>query len=115
MQFEFMPGRGIKDAVFIVRQIHEAYIRKNRNMYFAFVDLEKAFDRVRRKVLCWALRKVGLMQVMYQNGRSQVRVNKLFSGVFDVQVGVHRGSVFYHENFALVAHGNFYMLMTPYC
>ena len=30
---------------------------------------------------------------MYQNTRSQVRVNNLFSDVFDVQVGVHQGSV----------------------
>ena len=55
MQFGFMPGRGTTDAIFIVRQIQEAYIRKNRNLFFAFVDLEKAFDRVPRKVLWWAL------------------------------------------------------------
>ena len=100
MQFGFMPGRGTTDTIFIVRQILEAYIRKNRNLLFAFVDLQKAFDRVPRKVLWWALRKVGIpewivdvTQVMYQNARSQVRVNNLFSDVFDVQVGVHQGSV----------------------
>ena len=53
MQFKFMPGCGTTDAIVIVRQIQEAYIRKNRNQYFAFVDLEKAFDRVPRKVLWW--------------------------------------------------------------
>ena len=42
---------GTTHAMFIVRQIQEAYIRKNQNLYFAFVDLEKAFDRVPRKVL----------------------------------------------------------------
>ena len=62
-----------------------------------------------------------MIQVIYQNATSQVRVNYLFSHVFDVQVGVHQGSVLspilfiiVHENFALVAHGNFYMLMTSY-
>ena len=100
MQFGFMPGHGTTDAIFIVRQIQEAYIRKNRNLFFAFVDLEKAFNRVPRKVLWWALRKVGIpewivrvIQVMYQNARSQVRVNNLFNDVFDVQVVVHQGSV----------------------
>ena len=100
VQFGFMPGRGTTDAIFIVRQIQEAYIRKNRNLFFAFVGLEKAFDRVPRKVLRWALRKVGIpewivlvIQVMYQNARSQVSVNNLFSDVFDVQVGVHQGSI----------------------
>ena len=51
MQFGFMPGRCTKDAIFISRKIQEAHIRKNWNLYFAFVDLEKAFDRVTRKVL----------------------------------------------------------------
>ena len=51
MQFGFMTGHGTTDAIFIERQIQEAYIRKNQNLYFAFVDLEKAFDRVPRKVL----------------------------------------------------------------
>ena len=100
VQFGFMPGRGTTDVIFIVRQIQEAYIRKNRKLFFAFVDLEKAFDRVPRKVLWWVLWKVGILewivrviQVMYQNVRSQVRVNNLVSDVFDVQVGVHQGSV----------------------
>ena len=51
---------GTTHAMFIVRQIQEAYIRKNQNLYFAFVDLEKAFDRGPRKGLWWALRKVGV-------------------------------------------------------
>ena len=29
MKFGFMPGCGTTDAIFIVRQIQEAYIRKN--------------------------------------------------------------------------------------
>ena len=98
MQFGFMPGGGTTNAIFIVRQVQEAYIRKNQNLYFAFIDLEKAFDRVPRKVLWWALWKVGVpewivrvVQVMYQNARSQVRVNNVFSDVFDVKVGVPQG------------------------
>ena len=60
MQFGFTPGRGTIDAIFILRQIQEKYIGKNRNLYFAFVDLGKAFDKVPRKMLWWALRKVGI-------------------------------------------------------
>ena len=36
---------------------------------------------------------VRVIQVMYQNARSQVRVNNLFGDVFNVQVGVYQGSV----------------------
>ena len=55
MQFGFVPGRGTTDAIFIIRQLQEQYIAANKPLYFAFVDLEKAFDQVPRKVLWWAL------------------------------------------------------------
>ena len=69
-------------------------------MFFAFVDLEKAFDRVPRKVLWWAMRKVGveewtvrLVQAMYNNTCSRMRVGSEYSDEFEVGVGVHQGSV----------------------
>ena len=67
-----------------------------KDPYFAFVDLEKGFDRAPRKVLSWALRKVGVdeglirtIQTMYTNAKSSVRINGQFSSWFNVQVGVH--------------------------
>ena len=61
----------------------------------AFVDLKKAFDRVPRKVIWWALRKlsveewiVRLVQGMYANARSRVRVGEGYSEEFEVKVGV---------------------------
>ena len=45
MKFGFMPGRGTTDAIFILRQLQVKHLAKNKNLYFAFVDLEKAFDR----------------------------------------------------------------------
>ena len=45
---ECMPGT--TDTIYISRQIQEKYIGKNSNLYGAFVDLEKVFDRVPRKV-----------------------------------------------------------------
>ena len=64
----------------------------------AFVDLEKAFDHVPRKVILWALRKLGveewivrLVQGIYANARSRVRVGEGFSKEFEVKVGVHQG------------------------
>ena len=69
-------------------------------LYFAFVDLEKAFDGVPRKVLWWALRSLGVeewavrvIQGMYVDVKSLVRVNSQYSKEFGVGVGVHQGYV----------------------
>ena len=100
MQFGFMPGRGTTDAIFILRQMQEKFLGKKKNLYFAFIDLEKAFDRVPRDIVWWALRKLGasewlvkVVQTMYRNAQSRVRINSTFSDSFGVKVGVHQGSV----------------------
>ena len=48
------------DATFIVRQMQEKYLAKKKELWMAFVDQEKAFYRVPRKVVWQALRKVGV-------------------------------------------------------
>jgi len=100
MQFGFRAGRGTTDAIFIVRQLQEKYREKKKNLYFAFIDLEKAFDRVPREVVSWAMRQPGveewLVQVvmsMYEEERTVVRTPFGDSKSFPVKVGVHQGSV----------------------
>ena len=57
MQFGFMKGKGTIDAIFIVRQVQEKFRVQGKKLYeyFGFVDLEKAFDRVPREVIRWAM------------------------------------------------------------
>ena len=59
-QFGFVAGKGTTDAIFVVRQLQEKYLAANKRLNMAFVDLEKAFDRVPRKVIWWAPRKLGV-------------------------------------------------------
>ena len=85
MQFGFMPGRGTSDAIFILRQVHEKYLGKHKDLCFVFVDLEEAFDHLSRIVL-WAMRKLGVeewlirtVQAMYTNAKFSVQVNCHYS------------------------------------
>ncbi|HXJ94687.1 MAG TPA: reverse transcriptase domain-containing protein [Terriglobia bacterium] len=100
MQFGFRPGRGTTDAIFIVRQMQEKFLAKRKELWMAFVDLEKAFDRVPREVVWWALRKMGVeewlvkvIQSMYADATTAVRLGGGESKAFAVKVGVHQGSV----------------------
>ena len=60
MQFGFIKGKGTTDAIFIVRQMQEKFRSKGNKLYFGCVDLEKAFDRVPREVIGWAMHKLGM-------------------------------------------------------
>ena len=98
MQCGFMSGRGTTDAIFIVRQLQEKHLTANKPLDMAFVDLEKAFSRVPRDVIWWAMRKLGIDEwlvrlVMHKDVRSRVRVSDGYSEEFGVGVGVHQGSV----------------------
>ena len=55
MQFGFMPGKGTTHPTFVVRQFQEKFTEKNKSLYFAFINLEKVFDRVPRKIVEWSL------------------------------------------------------------
>ena len=74
-----------------------------------FVDMEKAFDRVPRKVMEWVMRKKGLSEVMvrvvmrlYDGAKTRVRVRSAYSEEFEIKVGVHQGSVLSPLLFAIV-------------
>ena len=78
-------------------------------VYMCFVDMEKAFDRLPRKVMKWAMRKKGLSEVMvravmslYDGANTRVRVGSAYSEEFKVKVGVHQGSVLSLLLFAIV-------------
>ena len=60
MQFGFVKGKGTTDAIFMARQMQENFRVKGKKLYFGFVDLEKAFDRVPREVISWAKHKLGV-------------------------------------------------------
>ncbi len=53
----FWKGRGCKDQIFAMKILVEEYLGKDKNLYAAFKDLEKAYDRVDREAL-WNVLKI---------------------------------------------------------
>ena len=109
MQFGFMPGKGTTDAIFIMRQVQNKHQAKKKRRYYAFVDLEKAFDRVRRKMMRWALRKLGVdewlirtVMALYTEDCTVVITDAGLRECFELKVGLHQGSVLSPLLFAAV-------------
>ena len=87
MQFGFMSEGGTIDPVFITRKLQEWYHANGKKLYMCFADLEKAFDRLQRKVLEWVLRMKGIPEVLVgsvkslcDGAKTSVRVDSEWSG-----------------------------------
>ncbi|MEL6804521.1 MAG: reverse transcriptase domain-containing protein, partial [Bacteroidota bacterium] len=98
-QFGFAAGKSTTDAIFIARQLQEKYLQNKKELYHIFVDLEKAFDKVPRQAISWALRRqmvpeylVKAVMGLYTNSMSQVKFAGGLSEEFPIRVGVHQGS-----------------------
>ena len=94
----FRAGRGWNDQIFVVKQIVEKTIEKDKKTYMAFVDLEKAYDSVSREKLWKVLDEYGVkgkllraVQALYVDGRSRVKVGRMESELFGVCRGVRQG------------------------
>ena len=98
-QFGFMPGRSTAVAVFCLRMLLKKWTERQRAMHFAFIDLEKAYDRVPREELWECLRLaetsecyIKIIKDMYDGATATVRSAAGLTEEFKVGVGLHQGS-----------------------
>jgi hypothetical protein len=74
-----MPGRSTTEAIFLIRQVMEWFREQKKDLHMVFIDLEKAYDKILRNVMWWALDKhkvptkyVTLIKDMYDNAMTSV-------------------------------------------
>ena len=77
-----MSERRTIDAVFILRRMQEEYHAEEKKLYMCFVDIEKSFDRISRKLFEWALRKKEIPEVLVRSVISQYEGAKKKSVIF---------------------------------
>jgi len=98
-QFGFMPGRLTIEAIYLLRRLMSLYRDRKVDLHMVFIDLEKAYNRVPRKVLWSCLEKkevsplyISVIKDMYEGGRTSVRTQEGISNDFAVSMGLHQGS-----------------------
>jgi Reverse transcriptase (RNA-dependent DNA polymerase) len=108
-QFGFMPGRSTMETIFLIRQLMERHREQKKDLHMIFIDLEKAYDKIPRNIMWWALKRklvptkyVNLIKDMYTNVVTCVRACDGESNTFPIKIGLHQGSALSPYIFTLV-------------
>lgn len=98
VQSGFRPGRSIQDHIFTLRQIINKTNETGKRLYLAFLDLEKAFDRVPRAAIWESLKNrnvsnkmIRVIQRLYKSGENYIIRKNMKSEKFTVDSGLRQG------------------------
>ena len=97
-QTGFRAGFSTLDNLFALYGLIDILRFRNKRLYCAFLDLEKAFDKIDRILLWEKLINTGIdgkifrvIMNMYNNAKSCVMVDGIFSDYFSTTVGARQG------------------------
>ena len=109
-QFGFKKDCGTRNAIFVLRILAERSIEMQVDIHMAFVDYEKAFDRVNHEILMQDLKQLGiddkdlrLLNNLYKEQIAAVLVNGELSEWAQTDRGVRQGCVLSPDLFSLYA------------
>lgn len=98
VQHGFRKGKSCVDCLFIITQLIEKRREFNLPTYFAFIDYEKAFDRVDRELLWDILFNRGVpphliktIQSLYRNNVIQIKIQDSTKKMAEINQGVRQG------------------------
>jgi uncharacterized protein YukE len=99
-QSGFRKERGTNDQIFILRQLSEKAIRTGKQIHACFIDMEKAFDRVKREDIWKILENRGIekdliqnIQSLYEKTESYIRLRNEKSKPFANKIGLRQGCI----------------------
>ena len=99
-QASFGRGKSCTDQIFTLRQIIEKVTEGRRPVIVNFIDFCKAFDSIHRPAMWKILQQYGLptkivtvIQKLYEESSSAIRVNGDTSSLFQVQTGVRQDCI----------------------
>ena len=99
IQFGFRRGMSTTEPIFALRILQEKYQEIKKDIHMVFVDLEKAYDRVPRDLIWWALREknipeanITIIQDMYKATKTRVKTRCGLTQYFNIEVGLHQDS-----------------------
>ena len=97
-QAGFRPKRSTTEQIFNIRLLIEKHLQHQHDLYHNFIDFKKAFERVWHEGLWQVLRNynfnnnlIQVIQSLYTNSSSAVRINNTTEELFKTSVGVRQG------------------------
>jgi len=94
----FMPDKGTRNAIFLLRILAERSIQMQKDVYICFLDYVKAFDKVQHKILIEMLelldidgKEIDLIADLYWGQQACVSIDETFSDWFTVEIGLCQG------------------------
>ena len=109
-QVGFKKDCGTRDAIFVLRVLGERSIKMQTDIHIAFIDYEKAFDRVKHEILMKDLKALGidekdlrLLNNLYKEQVAAISINGDLSEWAQIKRGVRQGCVLSQNLFSLYA------------